>query len=158
MNKSRIAQYCCAALVAAGVGLNIQNAIADYGIGENSFSLVAGPGSNSGSNSNSNWNPNTDTLPDISDSDSNGDDGIKKDYIKNVENITCTFVVYDKTPDDQYSCCLNGNRYFFTIQRDGTGFFSAPCEVIDCDEGGNVSCKKKKCADYHPYDCRRESY
>lgn len=54
MNKKRIAQYCCAALVAAGVGLNIQNAIADYGIGENSLSLVAVGGTNSGSNSNSN--------------------------------------------------------------------------------------------------------
>lgn len=56
MNKKRIAQYCCAALVAAGIGLNIQNAIADYGIGENSLSLVAVGGSNSGSNSNSNSN------------------------------------------------------------------------------------------------------
>ena len=56
MNKKRIAQYCCAALVAAGVGLNIQNAIADYGIAENSLSLVAVGGSNSGSNSNSNSN------------------------------------------------------------------------------------------------------
>lgn len=56
MNKKRIAQYCCAALVAAGIGLNIQNAIADYGIAENSFSLVAVGGSNSGSNSNSNSN------------------------------------------------------------------------------------------------------
>ena len=55
MSKKRIAQFCCAVLVAAGVGLNIQNAIADYGIAENSLSLVAvGPGSNSGSNSNSN--------------------------------------------------------------------------------------------------------
>ena len=59
MNRKRIAQYCCAALVAAGIGLNIQNAIADYGIGENSLSLVAGPGSNSGSNSNSNYNSNS---------------------------------------------------------------------------------------------------
>ncbi len=59
MNKKRIAQYCCAALVAAGVGLNIQNAIADYGIAENSLSLVAVGGSNSGSNSNSNSNSNT---------------------------------------------------------------------------------------------------
>ena len=59
MKKKRIVQYCCAALVAAGVGLNIQNAIADYGIAENSLSLVAvGPGSNSGSNSNSNSNSN----------------------------------------------------------------------------------------------------
>ena len=60
MSRKRIAQYCCAVLVAAGVGLNIQNAIADYGIAENSLSLVAGPGSNSGSNSNSisNTSPN----------------------------------------------------------------------------------------------------
>ena len=36
MNRKRIAQYCCAALVASGIGLNIQNTIADYGIGENS--------------------------------------------------------------------------------------------------------------------------
>ena len=61
MNKNKIAQYCCAALVAAGIGLNIQNAIADYGIGKNSFALVAVGDSNSGSNSNSNWNSNTDS-------------------------------------------------------------------------------------------------
>lgn len=41
MNKKRIALFSCAALVAAGIGLNIQNALADYGIGENSLSLVA---------------------------------------------------------------------------------------------------------------------
>ena len=67
MNRKRIAQYCCAALVAAGVGLNIQNAIVDYGIGLNSLSLVAGPGSNSDSNSNSNSNSNTNTGGDSSD-------------------------------------------------------------------------------------------
>ncbi len=54
MKSKKIALFSCAALVAAGIGLNIQNALADYGIGENSLSLVAGPGSNSGSNSNSN--------------------------------------------------------------------------------------------------------
>lgn len=53
MDKKRITQYCCAALVVAGIGQNIQNAIADYGIGENSLSLVIVSGSNSGSNSNS---------------------------------------------------------------------------------------------------------
>lgn len=56
MQKKRIAQYCCAALVAAGIGLNIQNALEDYGIGENSLSLIADPGSGSNSNSNSNSN------------------------------------------------------------------------------------------------------
>ena len=59
MKSKKIAFFSCAALVAAGIGLNIQNAIADYGIGENSFSLVAVGGSNSGSNSNSNSNTNT---------------------------------------------------------------------------------------------------
>ena len=57
MNKKRIAQFCCAALVAAGIGLNIQNAIADYGIGENSLSLVATGGSGSGSSSCSDYFP-----------------------------------------------------------------------------------------------------
>lgn len=41
MKKKRIVQYCCAALVALGVGLNIQNAIADYGMNKNTLSLVA---------------------------------------------------------------------------------------------------------------------
>ena len=56
MNKERITQYCCAVLVAVGIGLNVQNAIADCGIAENSLSLVAGPGSSSGSNTNFNSN------------------------------------------------------------------------------------------------------
>ena len=51
MKIKRIAQYCCAALVAAGIGLNIQNAIENYGIGENSLSLVATGGSGSSSSS-----------------------------------------------------------------------------------------------------------
>ncbi len=50
MQKNKITLFSCAALVAAGVGLNIQNAIADYGIGENSLSLIAVPSSGSGSN------------------------------------------------------------------------------------------------------------
>lgn len=51
MKTKRIAQLCCAALVAAGIGLNVHNALADYGIGENSFSLVAvNPDTNSNSN------------------------------------------------------------------------------------------------------------
>ncbi len=56
MKTKRIAQLCCAALVAAGIGLNIQNALADYGIGESSLSLVAKPGSGTNSNPHSNTN------------------------------------------------------------------------------------------------------
>ena len=41
MKKKRIAQYCCAALVAVGIGLNIQNAVADYGMNKNTLSLLA---------------------------------------------------------------------------------------------------------------------
>ena len=80
MNKNRIAQYCCAALVAAGVGLNIQNAIADYGIGEKSLSLVADPGSGSNSNSNSNSN---------SDSNSNSNSGGSNSNVWYLEEIIC---------------------------------------------------------------------
>lgn len=42
-----MAQYCCAALVAAGIGLNIQNATVNYGISENRLALMAVGGSNS---------------------------------------------------------------------------------------------------------------
>lgn len=98
MDKKKVAQYCCAALVAVGIGLNIQNALSDYGIGENSFSLVAVGGSNSGSNSNSNsnWNSNTNTGPlDESDSDGNGnnENPEKKYYI--VEE-PCYYTYYGK--------------------------------------------------------------
>jgi hypothetical protein len=65
MNRKRIAQYCCAAIVASGIGLNIQNAIADYGIGEDSLSLLAKPGSGSNSNSNSNSNTNSNSNPNL---------------------------------------------------------------------------------------------
>ena len=58
MNRKKIALFSCVALVAVGIGLNIQNAIADYGIDENSYSLVAVPGSGSNSNSNSNSDSN----------------------------------------------------------------------------------------------------
>ena len=36
MKTNRFFKYCCIALVAVGFGLNIQNAIENYGIGENS--------------------------------------------------------------------------------------------------------------------------
>ncbi len=47
MKTKRIAQLCCAALVAAGIGLNIQNALTDYGMNGDLLSLVATGGSNS---------------------------------------------------------------------------------------------------------------
>ena len=47
MKTRRIAQLCCAALVAAGIGLNIQNALTDYGMNSDLLSLVATGGSNS---------------------------------------------------------------------------------------------------------------
>ena len=51
MKTKRIVQYCCAALIVAGIGLNIQNSIENYGIGENSLSLIATGGTGmSGSN------------------------------------------------------------------------------------------------------------
>ena len=65
MKKNKIAQYCCIALVAVGFGLNIQNAIENYGLGEDSHSLVADGDSSTGSDSSSG--------PDGSNGDSNQD-------------------------------------------------------------------------------------
>ena len=48
----------CAAFVAAGVGMNVQNAIAGYGMDQDVVSLVASGSSNSGSNGSSNVNSN----------------------------------------------------------------------------------------------------
>lgn len=93
MKKNKIALFSCAAFVAAGIGLNIQNAIADYGIAKNSLSLVAvGPGSNSGPNSNSNSNSNTDTSPNISDSDSDGLGNDEGNYL--ADYPACSGTVY----------------------------------------------------------------
>ncbi len=52
MRTKRIAQLCCAVLVAAGIGLNIQNALTNYGMNSNMLSLVATGGSGSNSSSN----------------------------------------------------------------------------------------------------------
>lgn len=100
MNKKRIAQYCCAALVAAGVGLNIQNALENYGIGENSLSLVAIGGSDSNSNSNSNWDSNTDTWPDMSDSDSNSNGNNNNNDGYEFDNYSCDWTIDNQKPGE----------------------------------------------------------
>lgn len=46
MNKKKIVQFCCAALVASGIGLNIQNAILDYGLSRDNNSILAAGTSN----------------------------------------------------------------------------------------------------------------
>lgn len=140
MNKNRIAQYCCAALVAAGIGLNIQNAIADYGIGENSLSLVADPGSNSGSNSNSNWNSNTDTWPDMSDSDSNGNSQNGDKYTE--KDITCE-TPFTGTPGDTIIISCNGTEYLHVIGNSGKVSFES--YGTECPPGGNDDCCPRSC-------------
>ena len=158
MNKKRIVQLCCAALVVSGIGLNIQNAIAGYGIGENSLSLVAGPGSNSGSNSNSNSNSNFNSNSN-SDSnwDSNWDTSPKPEkYIYNcvehtdegkpdVETIT---VLPGETPpangvynsaDKEHGVII---RYYYDI----------PVLWIHVDE----ICEKVSSGKYKDSDCKHE--
>lgn len=99
MNKKRIAQYCCAALVASGIGLNIQNALSDYGISENSLSLIAVPGSGSGSSSNSNSNP-------YSNLDSNLDSS--PDNTKDILRYTCVAYLTDEA-ETEYEFYANGD-------------------------------------------------
>ena len=59
MKKKKVVQYCSVFLVALGIVLNIQNAIADYGMNRSFFSLIAETSSNSNSSTNSNSNSNS---------------------------------------------------------------------------------------------------
>ena len=128
MNKKRIAQLCCAALVASGIGLNIQNAIADYGIGENSLSLVAGPGSNSGSNSNSN----TGSGP--------GDYFVRKYHEcgKQIEGVKNSLFYYTISGyiNNQSARFDKYGRCYVSIIRPNT---------IYCDSGGKNACTPNPC-------------
>ena len=105
MKKDKIALLSCATLVAAGIGLNIHNALADYGIGENSFALVAvGPGSNSGSNSNSNTNPTK--------------------WMRNVKNCpTKKIETQDEYTMENTEPPRNGGPMWHCVERDENGVF-----------------------------------
>ena len=148
MNRKRIAQYCCAALVAAGVGLNIQNAIADYGIGQNSLSLVAGPGSNSGSNSNSNSNvnSNTATLPDISDSDSNGN--TQKKY--RTHSKVCVVHITGNKGEKKYLTIGNASPVEHTIPSKGylDIIYGNEITCIVDEHGSLTTCENIPCPSY----------
>lgn len=141
MKTNKIALFSCAALVAAGIGLNIQNAIADYGIGENSFSLVAVGGSNSGSNSNSNsnsnWNSNTDTLPDISDSDTDGNNDATRTWELKGEDCPISFTGYPANTTISYS--VHGYTGTCKIGADGTGKTKLTDYAEYCKVRGNLS-------------------
>ena len=54
MKSKRFAQYVCAAILATGFGLNIQNALTGYGISEGTTSITADGGSDTCSNGCSN--------------------------------------------------------------------------------------------------------
>ena len=58
MKAKRLAQYVCAAILAFGFGLNIQNALTGYGISDGSTSITAGDDTNSGSNGSTNGSTN----------------------------------------------------------------------------------------------------
>ena len=147
MNKKRIALFSCAALVASGIGLNIQNALSDYGIGENSFSLVAvGPGSNSGSNSNSNsnWNSNTNTDPlDQSDSDDNG--VIERKF--KLETSPCEYKITGGTPNQWIHWTIGSSSG--SVQLDATGYAK-----IDHEES-YLQCIHDQSGDLTVEQCRR---
>ena len=136
MKKKRIAQYCCAVLVLAGMGLNIQNALTGYGLGENTLSLVATGGSgSSGSNSNSN-----------SSSNSGGNDDENNWYCDyrtcGTKQVTRTLDVSVKlaTPGDWVlKCEVNGTYHYekdettdkfrgFCIQKQGGTLSYGECQ------------------------------
>lgn len=135
MNKKRIALFCSAALVAAGIGLNIQNALADYGIGENSFSLIADPSSCSGSNTN--------TFPNMSDSDSNGNgtNVIKYHKAKGDCLYKCTGPAYSTL-----TFTVKGILQQVDLDENGKGEKLVK-ELVDvCLEGGTLpDCENEPC-------------
>lgn len=120
--------------MAAGIGLNIQNAIADYGIGQNSLSLVAGPGSNSGSSSNSNPNSNTSPGP--------GNGSVK--YIVK-QYSQCKYDVQGRANANlTYSIpgVTSGSDRF-----DSSGHFrkSINYNSVYCESGGGADCTPNPC-------------
>lgn len=151
MNKKRIALFSCAALVASGIGLNIQNALSDYGIGENSFSLVAvGPGSNSGSNSNSNsnsnWDSNTNTGP-WDESDSNDLNNKKTKYTK-IEHHTCSYAC-GGNPGDTKTLVIHSpisKTLYLTVQANGYASTTESFDWIECQKEGTLDeCHATSC-------------
>ena len=151
MNKKRIALFSCAALVASGIGLNIQNALSDYGIGENSFSLVAVGGSNSGSNSNSNsnsnWNSNTNTGPwGESDSDGNGNNVNPTRY--DATDGPCIETRFGEK-GDVLTVYANGQTYSETVKEKGIPVNVCYGDYRNCYEGDDMpSCTSHSCPEH----------
>ena len=153
MKKKKIAQYCCAALVLAGMGLNIQNALTGYGLGENTLSLVATGGSGSsgsGSNSNSGTNSNSG-----SNSNSNSNSGSNSNDVGNEKTENKWSYEYGNCEYD-----IEGNPGKIVNYRIGNSHYqhvmgpSGHYSHIEC--GGKESCitgqdfptcTQKSCAD-----------
>jgi len=102
MKTKRIAQLCCAALVAAGIGLNIQNALTDYGLNENSLSLVAAGGTG-------NWCSYTQHSYSASSSNSNGIQ-TREGRVENCSSNTGFWRMYFEICSGGQERCLYGDK------------------------------------------------
>ncbi len=103
MKTKRIAQLCCAALVAAGIGLNIQNALTDYGLNENSLSLVAAGGTG-------NWCSFSMQSNSANPTNSNGSIQSREGRVENCSNNTGLWRMYFDVWPDGHEDFLYGNK------------------------------------------------
>ena len=103
MKTKRIAQLCCAALVAAGIGLNIQNALTDYGMNENSLSLVAAGGTG-------NWCSFSMQSNSANPTNSNGSIQSREGRVEDCSNNTGLWRMYFDVWPDGHEDFLYGNK------------------------------------------------
>lgn len=126
MKRKKLAQYCAVFLVASGIALNIQNAMADYGMNKNFFSLIAETSSNSNSSTNSNSNSNNSSLV------PNGKVRIisrtHNCYTVEQTNITQTLTGIDEESGEEYSFTQTWFQYKTLKYYD--------CELVDYDKVG----------------------
>ena len=126
MKRKKVVQYCSVFLVALGIVLNIQNAIADYGMNRSFFSLIAETSSNSNSSTNSNSNSNTNML--VPNGKVNIITRTNNCYTVEQTNRTQTLVFIDEETGEEYSIIQTWFQYKTLKYYD--------CELVDYDKVG----------------------
>ena len=156
MKKNKIAQYCCIALVAVGFGLNIQNAIENYGLGEDSHSLVADGDSSTGSDSSSGpdgSNGDSSNNPDTSNPDSNGSNNQGSTVKFSCAREKCK---EEKTEETKVSEHKPGIDWFLKYEYNNTKTWARTITYTyykgTCIPGGNGTLTIDDCNEYCPSD------
>lgn len=128
MKRKKVVQYCSVFLVALGIVLNIQNAIADYGMNRSFFSLIAETSSNSNSSTNSNSNSNSNSNMLVPNGKVKIITRTNNCYSVNQTDVTQTLVFIDEETGEEYSIVQTWFKYSTLKYYD--------CELVDYDKVG----------------------